>query len=428
MVRNISKQILYFVVSLCVAFATLMILTPDVYITGMSTLLRENDKIITGSIFTLIIYMMINFWASKIKTNGISSKRDSNLELCRVLCMLMLIAHHIIVHGGILSTEGLTYNKYISILFIPIGKIAFDCFIALSCWFLVDQKFKMERFLRIWLEVLFYSVIFTIIASLLGAELTWRNWFSVFLPISGNSHGFAASYLAFYLLTPFLNRMTKNLTKIQARILLVLLFYFEVGTQIIGYFAQYTQPMASELFVFILIYVLILNLKKWPLNFTNKKYFNFGIFCMVYFLILIGWYYNLTIPGGNQFSHFILQVMCDESSITNILAGVALFFFFKNLKIKPLPLINELAKGTLGILLIHDHNFFRYYYWPIIVKTQQWYDSNKFIILIVLFVLWTFIVGTFIDCLRRNVEKIIFKKSKICSVSQKYDSKINEYV
>lgn len=426
MVRNIGKQIFFFIVSLCVAIVTLLILIPDVFVTGMSTLLRENDKIITGSIFTLIIFMIINFWASKIKTNGISSKRDSNLELCRVLCMLMLIAHHIIVHGGILNTEGLTCNKYISLLFIPIGKIAFDCFIAISCWFVVDQKFKMERFLKIWLEVLFYSVIFTIVAFLLGAELTWRNWFSVFLPISGNSHGFAASYLAFYLLTPFLNRMTQNLTKKQARILLALLFYFEVGTQIIGYFAEYTQPMASELFVFILIYVLILNLKKWPLTLTNKKLFNLGVFCMVYFLILIGWYYNITISGGNQFSHFILQVMCNESSITNILAGTALFFFFKNLKVKPLPLVNELAKGTLGILLIHDHNFFRYYFWPIIVKTPQWFDSNKFIILIGLFVIWTFIVGTIIDYLRRSIEKIIFKNSKISLIAHKYDSKINE--
>jgi len=354
-----------------------------------------------------------------------NSKRESNLELCRVLCMLLIIAHHAIVHGGILNIEGISTNKMMSLFLIPAGKIAFDCFIALSCWFLIDQKFKMNKFLLIWSEVLFYSVSFTIVAYFMGAQLTWRNWFSIFLPISGNSHGFAASYLAFYLLLPFLKRMTQNLTKFQVRILLLLLFYFEVCTKIIGYFAQYTQPMASELFVFILIYVLIFNLKKWPIKLIEKKWMTFGIFSLIWILIWISWYYNITLPG-NQFSQFMITIMGDESSITNIIAGIALFFFFKNMKINKMPLINGLAAGTFGILLIHDHNFFRYNFWPQIIKTQNWFDSNYYLILLLIFVIWTYLTGFLIDYSRKKFfETPLLNSKKFQLICLKYDKKMD---
>lgn len=419
MVRSIGKQMLFFTVSVCVAFVTLLILTPNVYESGMSIILKEH--MLSIILLTSVFVIIINYWSYNVTVNSSKYSRSSNLELCRVICMLLIIAHHAVVHGGILNVEGMTTNKFFSLFLVPVGKLAFDCFIAISCWFLVDQKFKMNKFLKVWVEVVFYSVSFTVVSYIMGAQLSWRNWFSVFLPISGNSHGFAASYLAFYLLIPFLNRMTYNLTKKQARILLALLFYFEVGTQIIGYFAQYKQPMASELFVFILIYILMFNLKKWPVKIFNKKIFSFVVCSLILGLIWIAWYCNFIIPG-NQFSQFMLTVMCDESSVTNIIGGVALFYFFINLNIKTLPLINNLATCTLGVLLFHDHNFFRYIFWPQIVKTPEWYESTKYILLISLFVIWIFVIGFIIDQFRKTlIESPLFRIKKIRAICEKYD-------
>ncbi len=422
---NISKQIIFIMTSLCFAFATILIVNPNIYMVGLSSVFIKKSSLFFIVIITVVFLICINFWSNKIISIMKNSKRESNLELCRVLCMLLIIAHHAIVHGGILNIEGTSTNKILSLFLIPVGKIAFDCFIALSCWFLVDQKFKMNKFLLIWSEVLFYSVSFTIVAYFMGAQLTWRNWFSIFLPISGNSHGFAASYLAFYLLIPFLKKMTQNLTKFQARILLLFLFYFEVCTKIIGYFAQYTQPMASELFVFILIYVLIFNLKNWPIKCTEKKWVMLEFFGLIWIFIWISWYYNMILPG-NQFSQFMITVMGDESSITNIIAGVALFFFFKNMKIRKMPLINGLATGTFGILLIHDHNFFRYNFWSQVIKTQNWFDSNYYLLLLIIFVIWTYIIGFLIDYLRKKfIETPLLNLKKVKFICQKYDEKID---
>ena len=32
--------------------------------------------------------------------NAVKKDRDSNVELCRIVSMLLVIAHHAVVHGG----------------------------------------------------------------------------------------------------------------------------------------------------------------------------------------------------------------------------------------------------------------------------------------------------------------------------------------
>lgn len=103
------------------------------------------------------------------------SLRKSNLELCRIVCMILIIMHHSIIHGGIWGIENCT-NKFLGLWFFPGGKICFDAFIVLSVWFLVDQNFKIEHFFKTWIQVLIYSIIFSILAIKLGGgeHSFWR--------------------------------------------------------------------------------------------------------------------------------------------------------------------------------------------------------------------------------------------------------------
>lgn len=424
--RNVVNQIIYLLISFIVVFFSIVAVLPNIYQEGITTLVKNTSNLLIVLLLTVACFLIINIWRHYIVKNTQNNSRDTNIELCRIICMLLIIAHHAVVHGGIINLPEMSNNKFFALFLIPGGKLAFDCFIAISCWFLVDQKFKMQRFMKVWLTVLFYSVSLTVLASLMGTSLTWRDWFSIFLPISGNSHGFAASYLAFYLLIPFLNKLTRNITKIQARILLLLIFYFEVGTQIIGYFSRYYQPIPSELLVFILIYILILNLKRWPLNITKNKTAMLIIFILVWIVLWISQYYYRINPG-DKISQFIVSTMSDESSLSNIIGGTALFFFFKNCVLKKSIIINILASGTFGILLIHDHNFFRYPFWNQIVKAPQWFYHNKFIFILGAVVLWTFVIGFTIDYIRKNlIEKAFFNLNFIKNFCAKYDNYFKE--
>lgn len=338
--------------------------------------------------------------------------RDSNIELLRIICMFMIIMHHCVVHGGSFNMDDGT-NKWIALFFVPGGKIAFDCFLAISAWYLVNQKFRMERFLKVWTEVLFYSVAFSIIAYIMGTPFNIRNWFSILFPIAGNSHGFAASYLMFYLLTPFLYKMTQGLNQKQSKWLLILIFYAEVMTQMIGNISQYSQPMFSELLLFILCYIAAFYYKNWPIRIMKSKLKPFLIFTIIWIVRYIVWIFYIKYPE-NQILIYLYVISGDESSIFNLVAGFCLFFAFKNIKVKNSKFINKIAQTTFGILLIHDHNFFRYVLWKDIVHAQDWYYVTDFVVRIIAISFIIFIICSVIDYIRANLlEKPIMRNKKI---------------
>ena len=149
--------------------------------------------IICSLLCELVLFI---FFKKGNNTTQNTLKRDTNIELCRIICMLFVVLHHYVIHGGSFNLPVLNPNRIYSLFLIPGGKLGFDCFLAISCWFLVDQEFKSKRFIKMWLLVWFYSVTFSIITFLMGGYFTFENWFSIFLPISGNSHGFASAYLS----------------------------------------------------------------------------------------------------------------------------------------------------------------------------------------------------------------------------------------
>lgn len=357
--------------------------------------------------------------------NSRIAKRESNIELLRIICMIGIIAHHCVVHGGSINMEYCT-NKVISILLLPAGKIGFTCFLAISTWYLVDSEFKTIRFIKMWLEVFFYSVLFSIIAFVVTDTFTIKSFFSALLPIAGNSHGYASSYLLLYLLIPFLRKITKNITRFQARMLLVILFYAQILSQIIGYINGYYQSIYSEILLFVFCYFLSLNLKRWPIKIIYDKVICGLLFASIW-LMISHIFYSQVRGNSRGLFEFISAITKDESSILYLLAGYALFFFFKNISIKHNTIINTIATTTFGILLIHDHNFFRGIVWNNIFKCSNWYYSNHFFLKILLCVCNIFIMCGCIDYLRQICfEKPLFSNKRLIEKCRRMDEKIHE--
>lgn len=344
--------------------------------------------------------------------------RSSNIELLRIVCMLAIIAHHCIIHGGG-STMDNCGNKLIGMLFIPLGKICFCAFVAISAWFTVDSKFKASRFLKVWFEILFYNLVFMALTSLLGTgyapEITWNNWLGAFFPMFGNSHGFAASYAVYYLLTPFLAMIKDRLNQKSAGLLVVLLFGIQVFSSLLSIFTQYSQPIPSELLLFVFFYFTAYYLKKWPFGFQTNRLISVFTFMLIYGVSLLSWIgYAYDPEHATIYSHLGLLV-ANESSIGNILAGFALFFFAQSITIPHIPAINMIATTTFGILLYHDHNYFRPVVWHRFVQASTWYYVGhfEFLLYVILATLAVFTVGAVFDFLRQHLLEKPFMKSKL---------------
>ena len=177
-----------------------------------------------------------------VKTYSNKKERDSKIS---IIANNMYVYSHMPsfckVHGGLLNLP-ISFSKTCRANISSNGKNMLLSYIAISMYYLADGKAKFSRFLRFWLEVLFYSVSLVIISWIFGGQIRIRDFISSFFVMTSNSHGFAASYLLFLLIYPFIIKVSINITKYQARYLLIVLFAMQILSQIMRTWTGYTQP------------------------------------------------------------------------------------------------------------------------------------------------------------------------------------------
>lgn len=336
-------------------------------------------------------------------SKGTQIGRNSTLELLRILCMLAVIAHHCVVHGGSMGMEPCA-NKYIASFILPLGKISFTCFVAISMWFLVDQKFKASRFLRAWFEVLFYSVLMMLPTIAWGGRVTAEDWIGSLLPIGGNTHGFAATYLAFYLLLPLLNKLVQGFTRRQTLWCLFVLGYVQVFEPILAQFGLANlalHPFVSEITLFGFCFFMALYLKRWAPRVTKSAIAMGAIVIAVWLLVFV-----ITVQGWRVGGNWLVAssvLASGENSVLYLLGGFSLFLCFNSLPVFRSKLINLVAATTFGVLLIHDHGFFRYVLWGVIVQVPSWWYADNFFFLIMMWTIIVFSACAMIEYLRRRL-------------------------
>lgn len=396
-----------------------------------TNILQRNRKYILTVcciFFVSILLTSIIIYGSK-QPFGKSKKRDSNLELLRIISMILLVAHHYAVHGGLLW-QPFSKTKYLGLIFLPIGKICFIAFIAISMYFLVDGENKTERFIMCWLEVAFYSVTLTILTWCLGGIVNYKDLISSFFVMTGNSHGFAASYLLFLLIYPFILKATKNCTKKQAFFLLFLTFSIQIFSQILKAFEGYDQPVHSELTLFVFCYFLSMCLKRYPIEIINNKLFDLLIVILIWVYVFV--IYLVDYSGACYgVTRFLRDITNDESSLIYIIGGYSLFYLFKNLRIQYNKIINMIAKCCFGVLLIHDHNFLRHIFWNDIVRTQLFFETKNLYVIFIIEVFMVFFACSVLDFIRQKVleKKIIktpFYTGIVNKLNEVFDDEIKE--
>ncbi|HAP8864445.1 TPA: acyltransferase family protein, partial [Enterococcus faecium] len=148
-----------------------------------------------------------------------------------MISILCIVAYHanlrlnynadgIIVHGSLTANQ--IFLNYIGIW----GQLGVNCFIFISAYFLSEKRnIHFENVLGIVLECIFYSVLVYGILCACGIETFSLNSFvKEILSFALGRYWFITSYLALYILSPYLNIMLNNLEKLQLQKISMLLF------------------------------------------------------------------------------------------------------------------------------------------------------------------------------------------------------------
>ena len=135
-----------------------------------------------------------------------SLPRKSNFELLRLLAIVAVVQEHFIRQSCLLGSATGT-NAFLNTFLGSGGRISVNVFLILGAWFMVDAKFRMSRIVKLYLEVVFYSIPVTLLMIAIGQAGGARNIIQGLLPFFGRSVWFASAYISLIALTPFLNKV-----------------------------------------------------------------------------------------------------------------------------------------------------------------------------------------------------------------------------
>ena len=87
-----------------------------------------------------------------IEMNSINKTRDSNIELLRIIAMILIIIHHMVYHTKIYLCGG--ENHFISLIMLTGGKIGVIIYILIMGYYSRESKFNIKRPINI---VIFFN-------------------------------------------------------------------------------------------------------------------------------------------------------------------------------------------------------------------------------------------------------------------------------
>ncbi|WP_110308804.1 acyltransferase family protein [Dysgonomonas alginatilytica] len=261
--------------------------------------------------------------------------RESNIELLRIVLMLMIITHHLIVHSGLAKNA-----LFISMDVFTI--IAVNCFVFISGYYGI--KFKAKTLLSFIVQAVFYSVATYLIyhAFISTEDYSTKELIHSFFPVTYVRWWFLSAFLGVYILSPFINKGIDSLNIYQSGFILIALLYLNCSYPVTKY--NFYSGDGCTFFNLLCIYILARFCSKYIKDIKKPLI----LYICTYLLTLLLIYILL----ANSYADIAWRLIAYSSPLV-ILGAVLFFYTFRKIKIKS-NVINKIAPLCFGVYLIHD--------------------------------------------------------------------------
>ena len=288
--------------------------------------------------------------------------RNSNIELLRIVSMLMVVVLHFNNNGantGIVNmpevlTERLTWGFLVESLCL----VAVNCFVLISGYFSI--KLKVRSLLKFYLQCFIiglFSYLFYI--GLSGGFSTWQSAEGLFtmkilierlLAFTHNGWWFVVSYVGLMLLSPLLNSAVDNMTR---KRFLHSLILFSIVILYLGWYQKVeVTNYGNSLISFIWIYLLGRYIGKHVQIESIRKYrwlwlAGYLISALALFgMIMLRYHFSIEM-------HYPL----DYNNPFVVVAAMMLLFFFLSFSFRS-KVINGIASSVFAAYLIQESCYF----------------------------------------------------------------------
>lgn len=271
--------------------------------------------------------------------------RDSNMELLRIICMLLILIHHFIIHPlypSLLARDGdINIYRIACIVICGFAFVGVNCFIMISGYYGI--KFRFKSLFNLYCICAFYALLAVLMKYVLGiTSLDKNQLYLILLPFSHSEWWFIKCYVALFLISPILNAAADKLTKNDFACSLILLTILNIY---FGFYWHEHNYNGYNLVQFIYVYLIGAYLRRYPLTKLDIKRSVFlYISCSVIWSILTTLSLRWRVPhwGALHYNNpFVL------------LASIGLFISMSRVTIHNQK-INLIASSVLAAYLIQD--------------------------------------------------------------------------
>lgn len=315
--------------------------------------LKFKNQVHAGLDGKWIINMDTNKKLATKSDSLIINHRNSNIELYRIICMIMIIAHHFVVNSGLTEGPMSESPTSLSSLYLSFfgmwGKTAINCFLMITGYYMCTKTISIRKFLKLILEVYFYSIIINILFHLFGVEqFSWGILAYLIFPFFGDfGSNFVTCFLVFYFFIPFWNIFIHSISIRQHQLVLLL----SLGVYSIIGNIPYVDMHINYIVWFGIIYLLSAYIRLHPSRLSESRHF-WGILTIISILLSICSVLTMSLLFKKGRFFFV----ADSNKLLAVVVALSSFNWFRNLKLPYNKFINALGAATFGVLIIHANS------------------------------------------------------------------------
>lgn len=337
------------------------------------------------------------------------NKRQSSIELMRIILMIMIITHHIIAYNFELYDKALVMKKSLCTILFCIDSM---CIMAVNCFFLISGyfmvKFNSLKMIRLIVDAYFYYLLITLIGLKLN-KLTMNKQTMINIIDPVDNYWFISVYLMLIILSSILNKYIERMEKKEFLKFLASAFLLLGGYGFILNKPQLGLNSGYSIIAACVLYLIGAGIKKWGKSIEWEKAFIFwlGITAINFGLIMLSVFF---------FQNFkITMRLLDYSNPLIVIQAVLFLKIFINLKMETNNYINKLSKHSLASYYVNSSNWLAMSFKDLILPI---FSMETAVVMLIPFAGVSFIFAVIIDSIKCH----LFDRAelKICKKLQSF--------
>ncbi len=376
----------------------------------------------------------INFNTMEYPPQSLAARRNArniNIEVLRIISMLMIILGHTIGHSNAVNeAQGIVgfITRCLYVMIMP----AVNVYVLISGYFLVTAKWNCKRVVLLWLQVFFYSLFFYMLAVLSGLiPLAPLSLIKALLPISGNQYWFARVFWCFTLLAPFAAILLRSLTKKQFQFFLsILVAMFCLWRMVLPFGTTVNVEGGNSIMWFFVLFAFAAYFRLHGNSGGEKKLSRWGWLYTVSALLSVSSVFALAALGdilgtGSKGTNLFTVY----TSVTVLGMSLGLFMLFLRspewkLSDKMRRLILFFSGATYSVYLIHENIYVKKWLWEF-VQPCSWLEGDCFLPLVAAAVLAIFFACALLDAVLWKPVQAVVNKCDFSRMQAKVDTLMN---